>query len=101
MKRILFLIFILNANAAWSQFRQLNPLAYIGSENPSVIVSPLDCNKAGMYRQTNGAGGFQGQLNLDRIYSAVGIDLYNNANAFNAGALQFATLRILQEEIFT
>jgi hypothetical protein len=91
VKRILFLIFILNASAAWSQFRQLNPFAYIGSENPSVIVSPLDYNKAGMYRQTNGAGGFQGQLNLDRIYSAVGIDLYNNANAFNAGALQFAT----------
>ncbi len=66
-------------------------MPYLGSENPSFVVSPLDYNKAGMYRQTNGAGGFQGQLNLDRIYSAVGIDLYNNANAFNASALQFAT----------
>ena len=66
-------------------------MAYLGSENPSFVVSPLDYNKAGIYRQTNGAGGFQGQLNLDRIYSAVGIDLYNNASAFNAAALQFAT----------
>jgi hypothetical protein len=66
-------------------------MAYLSTENPSYVVSPLDYNKAGMYRQANGAGGFQGQLNLDRIYSAVGIDLYNNTNAFNAAALQFAT----------
>ena len=66
-------------------------MAYLGSENPSFVVSPLDYNKAGIYRQTNGAGGFQGQMNLDRIYSAVGIYLYNNANAFNAAAIQFAT----------
>lgn len=85
------MIFLLNANAAWSQFRQLNPMTYLSTENPSFVVSPLDYNKAGVYRQTNGAGGFQGQINLDRIYSAVGIDLYNNTNAFNAAALQFAT----------
>jgi hypothetical protein len=91
VKRILILIFILNASLAWSQFRQLNPMAYLSTENPSFVVSPLDYNKAGIYRQTNGAGGFQGQLNLDGIYSAVGIDLYNNTNAFNAAALQFAT----------
>ena len=66
-------------------------MAYLSTENPSFVVSPLDYNKAGMYRQTNGAGGFQGQMNLDGIYSAVGIDLYNNTNAFNAAALQFAT----------
>ena len=66
-------------------------MSYLSTENPSFVVSPLDYNKAGVYRQTNGAGGFQAQMNLDRIYSAVGIDLYNNTNAFNAGALQFAT----------
>ena len=91
MKQLTLLLGFFISVTAFAQFRQLTPMAYIGSENPSVIVSPLDYNKAGVYRQTNGAGGFQGQLNLDRIYSAVGIDLYNNSNAFNAAALQFAT----------
>lgn len=91
MKQLVLLFCFFCSVLAQAQFRQLNPMAYIGSENPSVIVSPLDYNKAGVYRQSNGAGGFQGQLNLDRIYSAVGIDLYNNTHAFNAAALQFAT----------
>jgi hypothetical protein len=70
-------MFFLNASLAWTQFRQLNPMSYLSTENPSFVVSPLDYNKAGVYRQTNGAGGFQAQMNLDRIYSAVGIDLYD------------------------
>jgi len=91
MKRILILLCFFQTMLMNAQFRQLNPMAYLGSENPSVIVSPLDYNKAGLFHQANGANGIQGQLNLDNIYSAVGVDLYSNSNAFNAAALQFAT----------
>ncbi len=78
----------LKANA---QFRSLNPLSFLPSENPSFVVSPMDYNKAGAYYQSSGGRGIQGQMNLDKIYSAVGVDVYQNSNAFNAAALQFAT----------
>ena len=51
----------------------------------------MDYNKAGVYYQSSGGRGIQGQMNLDKIYSAVGVDVYQNSNAFNAAALQFAT----------
>lgn len=91
MKRLFLLLFFFQSVLMNAQFRQLNPMAYLGSENPSFIVSPLDYNKCGLFRQTNGATGVQSQLNFDHIYSALGADLYYNNNAFNAAALQFAT----------
>jgi hypothetical protein len=78
----------LKANA---QFRSLNPLSFLPTENPSFVVSPMDYNKAGAFYQSSGGCGIQGQMNLDKIYSALGVDVYQNSNAFNAAALQFAT----------
>jgi hypothetical protein len=91
MGRILFLILFSLSLQANAQFRSLNPMSFLPSENPSFVVSPMDYNKAGAYYQSSGGRGIQGQMNLDKIYSAVGVDIYQNSNAFNAAALQFAT----------
>jgi hypothetical protein len=91
MGRILFLILFSLTLQANAQFRSLNPMSFLPSENPSFVVSPMDYNKAGAYYQSSGGRGLQGQMNLDKIYSAVGVDVYQNSNAFNAAALQFAT----------
>jgi hypothetical protein len=91
MNRVLFLILFCLSLQANAQFRSLNPMSFLPSENPSFVVSPMDYNKAGAYYQSSGGRGIQGQMNLDKIYSAVGVDVYQNSNAFNAAALQFAT----------
>jgi hypothetical protein len=91
MNRVLFLILFLLSLQANAQFRSLNPMSFLPCENPSFVVSPMDYNKAGAYYQSSGGRGIQGQMNLDKIYSAVGVDVYQNSNAFNAAALQFAT----------
>jgi hypothetical protein len=91
MGRILFLIIFSLTLQANAQFRSLNPMSFLPSENPSFVVSPMDYNKAGAYYQPSGGRGIQGQMNLDKIYSAVGVDVYQNSNAFNSAALQFAT----------
>ena len=91
MRRILFLILFSITLKANAQFRSLNPMSFLPSENPSFVVSPMDYNKAGAYYQSSGGRGIQGQMNLDKIYSAVGVDVYQNSNAFNSASLQFAT----------
>jgi hypothetical protein len=91
MRLATFLFFTCLTNFIHAQFRCANVAFFLPSENPSLIVSPLEYNKVSTYVSAEKKLGFQGQVNLNSIYSAVGITSNFMDDHRNTVGVQFAT----------
>ena len=91
MRLATFLFFTCLTNFIHAQFRCANVAFFLPSENPSLIVSPLEYNKVSTYVSAEKKLGFQGQVNLNSIYSAVGIISNFMDEHRNTVGVQFAT----------
>ncbi|MFM7770788.1 MAG: hypothetical protein ACKO8Q_09550 [Bacteroidota bacterium] len=99
--RLLSIFFLFGISSLiHAQFRCANISFFLPTENPSLIVSPLDYNKISTYAGTGRTVGIQGQINLNSIYSAIGISSnYLTENSFTSG-IQFATHSFLTKNIW-
>jgi hypothetical protein len=91
MRLLIVCVFFALTTSSVAQFRCANVSFFLPTENPSLIVSPLEYNKASTYVTSEKNVGFQGQVNLNSIYSAVGITSNFMGVHRNTVGVQFAT----------
>ncbi|MFM9984743.1 MAG: hypothetical protein ACKVOK_05885 [Flavobacteriales bacterium] len=87
MKRLAFLIsFVLATETIHGQDPSYNRANFFSAINPAFAVSPIDYNSLKLGLRSDTTGAFYGQINIDKLYSAVGLFTeYQGANSQQAG----------------
>jgi hypothetical protein len=88
---IILFVFILFASKGMAQFRGFNLGLAPSTENPSLIVSPIDYSKIAFFANSLGQQVLSGQTNIDKIYSAVGGQVTRYPSSDYSVALRMAT----------
>jgi hypothetical protein len=78
--------FVLALHSMYGQDPSYNRANFLSAINPAFAVSPIDYNTLSAGIRSNNSGAFYGQINIDKIYTAVGgFTEYHSKDSQQAG----------------
>ena len=100
-QRLLILfVFTLFCSKGMGQYRGFNLGVEPTSENPSLIVSPMDYSKITFFANSLGQQVLMGQTNIDKYYSALGAQITRYPTSDYSVAVRMATHSLMSSQNF-